>query len=300
MSDLISSGSNGIEKEVEALVQNQKCVVFMGSGLSIPPSAEWSKTVKKFAKDIGVHFHKGKEKEVIDECIEKNNIEFESKFSKEFPKDTATLRTAYVYLFQLNFKAWVTTNFDPWFHNITLGNKIETYKYPYVPMNNGISNGLFYIHGYFDSEGKNCLARDLVFGKKSFDEAYGSSSLLPGFLINLFTCENILFVGFDPTEKYISTIIENSNRIRENLIKKQIRTEISTPKRFIMKEIYTGTDTEKKKEWESKVDSYRSLDIIPFLYDPIDEGRSGLEKKFRNWVERSDRQLTPFKRVFEQ
>ncbi|MCJ7481974.1 MAG: SIR2 family protein [Thermodesulfovibrionales bacterium] len=299
MSDLISSGSNGIEKEVEALVRNRGCVIFMGAGLSIPPSGNWSSTAKEFAKYCGVRASKGKEKETIDKCIKKNPSKFDDKFRDLFQKDNAAQRTAYTYLIKLHFKAWVTTNFDPWFHNNTPGSNINfCKKYPDISMNTGLSNRLFYIHGYFNSEDKNCFAKDMVFGKRSFKEAYGPDSLLPGFLLNLFTYENVIFVGFDPSEEYIRDVIERSNHIRGK-IQRQTGVGITT-KRYIMWKICEGISDKDREEWKLKISLFNSLEIIPFLYNPIEKDHRGLETIFRNWVGKFVGSPAPFESDFAQ
>jgi hypothetical protein len=303
MYDLSFSKPSEIESEVQKIIRDQKCVIFVGAGLSKPPSEDWSHAVKEIAKDCGVNYREGKEKEVIDECIEGNLERYEKIFREKFRKDNVALRTAYSHLIKLDFKAWITTNFDPWIHNQTQGSPIKKcVKYPnfsvnYISKKEG--SCLFYLHGYFDSDDNECFAKDMVFGKKSFEEAYGPNSLLPGFLLNLLTYENVLFVGFNPCEEYIKDLIERSNRIRKK-IGSQIGI-ILRNKRYIMLAECKSNDELKIEEWRLKIEEFKTLELIPYIYDPIDEkDHRGLEPVFRNWVLQIIGPPAPFKTGLDQ
>ena len=194
----------------------------------------------------------------------------------------------------------LTTNFDPWLHQHS---RQEHYKrchvYPDLPLKDGLQGGIYYIHGYFDSEREDATIRSLVFGKESFHKAY-MRSLLPGFLLNTFTYETILFVGVDPTEENIYKIIRQSISIRSDVRTIQ-ESQSEMPKRFILLPEQSGLSGKTLALEDSRISSLRSLEIEPLFYCKKADDYRGLEELLYRWVEEGDirNRLAPFKTGFD-
>src|SRR5205085_3438139 len=104
---------------------------------------------------------------VVDNCISINETGCNEALRAKLPAHVATSRTAIGYVLRLPFKALITTNFDPW---IRQQSRMEKYKvthvYPHLPLNDGLGNRIYYIHGFFDSEEPTSSIVKLVLGKK--------------------------------------------------------------------------------------------------------------------------------------
>ncbi|MCX5885233.1 MAG: SIR2 family protein [Proteobacteria bacterium] len=294
----LPTGTNP-EIEAERLVLNGCYVAFIGAGMSNPPGKQWRETVHDIARRCNVKTNNKTLYDLIDECQEANSIEYERAFRELVPKHVPTSRTALNYLLRLPFKSYVTTNFDPWLHNLSTSTNIErVHAYPDLPLHKGLSKAIYYLHGYYDSDDSMCDPKRLVFGTKTFEQAYGYESLLPGFLLNLFTYEHILFLGFNPSEKNISDLLKKANSIRKSFI--DVRN-LKKPKRYIFFPLFNVSDKEKQAKWDAEIEQLTSLEIIPILYEAEGEDYIGLEKILYNWVQHGElkNRPAPFKAGFD-
>ena len=291
-------GKTNTIDEAKKLVLGGRCVAFIGAGLSIPPGGGWKDIVKTFASRCNVDFNNQDLPKVIDECFDTKPSEYKKVFQELFPKHTSTSRTAINYLPRLPFKAFITTNFDPWLRNLFRASDIVgVYSYPDIPMTKGLSKNVYYIHGYYDSTRNDFNHENLVFGERSFLCAYGTESLLPGFLLNLFVYENVLFIGFDPSEENISRILEKSEKVKVRLKE----NDFKKPKRFLLWPAFTQATEQPKGEYEARIKNFQSLGIDPIIYDYKGEDYRGIEEILYSWVEQSEikNRPAPFKSGFD-
>lgn len=290
-----------LEDQVKQHVFSGKCVAFLGAGVSIPPGKNWQATVREIALRCGVSVdHERELPEIIDKCLKKDEDACNQACRTLFPKHVAESRTAMDYLLRLPFKAILTVNFDPWLHQHS---RRENYKrchvYPDLPLKDGLQGGIYYVHGYFDSEDKDATIRSLVFGKESFGRAY-SRSLLPGFLLHVFTYETVLFVGMDPTEENISELIYKSIGIRNDVRASQ-QSQVETPMRFVLWPDPSDLAGEERNIEENKISEIKSLDIELHPYKRKADDYRGLEKLLYSWVQEGDirNRPAPFKTGFD-
>ncbi len=289
------------EAEAKKLVLTGECVAFVGAGVSIPPGKNWSDTVRCVATRCGIPIEGNMSlPEIIDKCLDKDEVTCNQACRELFPRHIASSRPATSYLLRLPFKAILTTNFDPWLQQHS---RRESYQrchiYPDLPLHYGLKDGIYYLHGYFDSENMHATVRALVFGEQSFREAY-DSSLLPGFLLNVFTYETVLFVGVDPTEQYLSKLLQQSIGIRKRIASDHITTSVP-PKRFILWPTPIGTSPEQHAQENAAISAIRSLEITPILYDRKKSDYRGLEELLFSWIREGDlkNRPAPFKTGFD-
>src|SRR5262249_46338522 len=157
---------------------------------------------------------------------------------------------------------------------------------PNLPLNAGLDHGLYYLHGYFNSDESSASVRTLVFGERSFEEAYGDS-LLPGFLLSVLVYSNILFIAFNPLESHIALLLARSARIRRRIAANTPDVG-STPARFILRPNRTGLGPEEQAKEDDTLRQLRTLEITPILYDRKGEDYRGLEMLLYGWVEEGD------------
>jgi hypothetical protein len=285
MSELDLKGN--LEEFKKILLYEKNCIAFLGAGISKPPSGTWTETVYDIARYCQIN-SEGEVKEIIDKCAEKKPVEFDKKMRELFPKHPAVARSAINHILRLPFEGYVTTNFDPWFQVLSTRDVIDKYYiYPSIPFHEGISKKLYCIHGVFDSEDSNSKTNDLVFGKKSFEEAYGMESLLPGFLLNLFIYNNVLFIGFNPREEYISGILQRANRIRTNLLRYGIKN-INPFRRFVLWDFDEEMIADKKEKWKSEIEGFIALELAPVIYHRRGADYHGLEEILYSWIKEGD------------
>ncbi|TKJ41196.1 hypothetical protein CEE37_05895 [candidate division LCP-89 bacterium B3_LCP] len=256
----------------------RKCVVFIGAGLSIPPGKRWDKLVREIATKCVVEVQSKTNKQIIDDCLLKPDA-YKKAFRELFPKYQAACRTALPYILHIEFKAYITTNFGPYLRNLASSRDINrVHVYPDLPLNHGLSKAIYYIHGCYDSEDPNSDPEQLIFGFQSFEDGYGSPSLLPGFLLSLFTYENILFLGFDPLEEKIRAILEESIEVRKSVWQTNSKHGNTGPKRYVLWPSPLIDNAGERAKLESTIEEFKALDLDPITYDPIYEDYSGLEK----------------------
>jgi len=279
-----------LEGDARDLVLKGDCVAFIGAGMSNPPGRQWKQLVEDIASRCGVKVEDQPLPEIIDLCQEGNPNQYEKALREQLPKHVARSRTALNYLLRLPFKAFVTTNFDPSLRNLSTTDVVERVQvYPDLPLNKGLSKAIYYIHGCYDSEDHRSNPQPLVFGAKEFEQAYSSESLLPGLLLNCFTYEHIVFLGFDPSERHVADLLNKANAVQtsiiggENVVPNTVRR-----RRFLFWPSFDGCDEEKQAEWDAQIEGFRALDITPIIYDPEEADHRGLERILYGWVERGD------------
>lgn len=213
-----------LESDARDLVLKGDCIAFIGAGMSIPPGQQWRGLVEDIARRCSLKVEDQSLPEIIDLCREGNPNQYEKALREQLPKHVARTRTALNYLLRLPFKAFVTTNFDPYLHNLSMSDAVErVHVYPDLPLHKGLSKAIYYIHGCYDSEDHCSYSRPLVFGAKEFARAYSSESLLPGLLLNIFIYEHIVFLGFDPSERHLTDLLIKATQFgyRSLVVKKE-------------------------------------------------------------------------------
>lgn len=281
------------EQEAKRDVLEGRCVAFIGAGISIPPGRDWDGLVKEIADRCKIAFDgRTSLPSIIDQCIESDESTCNEACRELLPRHVATSRTAMNYLLKLPFRAILTTNFDPWLQQQSWSMRYKRYHiYPDLPIHNGLKDGLYYIHGFFDSINRDANIRSLVFGEQSFREAY-EKSLLPGFLLNVFTYETILFIGINPTEKYLSRLLRASIDIRKK-ISTNFRQANTLPKRYILWPVSGEASLEESEIEKRTISETLSLDVTPIIYDKKMSDYRGLEEFLFNWTQEGDIKSRP-------
>lgn len=279
------------QEQLKDLVLQKKCIAFIGAGFSIPPSKAWQPLVKKIAQECGIPYDPDDIYHVIDACIELNERACNETLRHELPLYIPGTRNAIPELLNLQFKAILTTNFDPWIWREANRNGYpQFYVYPTLP---GLREGMFYLHGQFNSESPNSSISKLVFGEKSFKEAY-DNSLLTGLLMNLLVYERIAFISFNPLEEHFVKLIKKSNHIYKYLMNEKGQSAPG-PRHFCLwpapnRQYMTD---EEIAENRIRLREIESLEIAPVIYPMEGKDHRGLERLLHNWREQGDPDFRP-------
>ena len=236
--------------------------------------------------------------EIVDRCLEQNEAACDAFMREELPKHHSASRTLLSYVLRLPFVAILTTNFDPWLRQQTRANEFgECYVYPGLRLSGGIRKAIFYLHGIFDSDDPNAGVRRLVFGTESFREAY-SDSLLPGFLLDVLTFRNVLFIGFNPREEHFAELLRRSSRVRRRLADPASGV---LPKRYVLWEAPALSSRLDQARHDAVMAEFQALEVTPCLFDPMGSDRRGLERLLYGWVEEgsADKRPAPFATGFD-
>jgi len=274
------------------LVLEGRCIAFLGAGISYPPAPLWAELVDQMVTRCGISERSGTLPEVVDRCIGKDREECNRTLRDELPKYSPILRTAVTSMMRLPFRAILTTNVDPWVRQQTIAERHRAcFVYPDLPLGDGIGNRkLYYLHGLFDSDDKDSCITKLVFGESSYEEAY-EESLLGGFLLNAFTYENVLFVGFNPRERWLTSLLRRSRQIQVKI--SAARGLAQDRKKFIF---YPAPDSSVQAEHArqiAEIAELEALGLVPVFFDKGDNLWKGLDRMLTTWVEEGDAKNRP-------
>lgn len=282
-------------EKIKRLVLEHECVAFIGAGLSRPIARNWKKLVHTIANGVGVGMNESSLTKVIDQCITKNEPKTTEILRSELPKYPSLVRSAIVEILQLHFKAILTTNFDPWIQNAsdqTQLDKVHAYPdLPSIPLSS--PPRLYHLHGLLDSKNANVSAKDVVFGERTFDEAYHGDSLLPGFLLNVLLYEHVLFMGFNPTEPNFKSLLESSNRIRSKWFEREGIGQMD-PRHYCL---WPHPESMSKKEEQAQakdmIEEIKAMGIVIIPYRMEGNDHRGLDSLLHSWREAGDPQSRP-------
>jgi len=250
--------------------ENSAPVVFIGAGLSHPPYPLWEDLIQHLAKKIG---YPERRKLIGDPLVaarilhEHDEHAFKQAIIDDFcpDPDPTKCSPALRNIARINFKAFLTTNFDRIIEAaFTLENR-DCSGYYSSESNSRLlsslccSQKLFFLHGRVDEQPSQKL--EVVFTKEEYDKAYfGAKGHVGTFLFDVFAHNNVIFTGFS-LNKYepVNYVLQAILRIREKF----------------------GIEASKKK-WRILLptEETRDSDFLPHIeviyFDKVDESFSGL------------------------
>lgn len=194
-----------VPTELWTLIEKGNCVAWVGSGLSkIVGYLGWPETINELCSACGVQELTSSEEESPDklidkaeDCKEANLNAYEETLARLFGEPVVKTRRAFHLLMQLEFKAYVTTNFDPLLSNagaIHERNVLRSYPDLPITMLEKAKCPIFYIHG-LARQGSQAKGDNLVLARSDFRKAYEEPGSVSGFLKQLLTYYPVVFLG---------------------------------------------------------------------------------------------------------
>ncbi len=280
------------------LVLTGDCAGFIGAGLSIPPCPTWKESVKRLCEACGCPELPPEEASdgdtlmrKADECSRTNPVGYRKAIADIFSSRPTETRKGYNYLVRLPFQMLLTTNFDLSLRDAARREDYgNVYVYPHIPLRLSYNGrAIYYLHGCLGASPAGD-SDEVVFGLQAFDRAYGDDSLLPGFLLQVLTYEDIVFLGCSLAEKRLCRTLVTSLHIGG-------RVE-STPTRYALvpreEPRYGGVSEEKCRLIEANDDQrLLSLGIVAVRYERGGDDHRAIEMILEDWMREAGRDKAP-------
>jgi hypothetical protein len=257
-------------------------VAWIGSGLSAGAYKSWAEIVCELCTACAVSPLDTKEEppasvlvDKAEECKKKEPAIYDGVLEREYGRPVSGDRLAYGLLKKLPFAAYVTTNYDPL---LAFGMRAGTvYAWPWLPAKYlAIRGSVFYLHG-MARDGTKPKVRDLVLARSDFDRAYGTR-MLPSFLVQLLTDNDVLFLGCTLREPELQAILYEMKKVYA-----QLRESVPTwrePELYALRnQIYESTDTmpfiRARSETGERLETelLNNLGVAVIRYPTVDEHR---------------------------
>jgi len=289
-SDLYNSSEY---KNLQRLIIDGSCVVFVGSGLSVGIYPSWEDLIKLICDRCGIEGIRAGQNVSGELLLEKadeakiKNIKLYNQVLKDIFRPVVNRREAYELLMRSRFKFYMTTNFDPLLANETRKPEYEcggVYCYPDLPYRS--NRAVYYIHGIVRHDDRS--EPNIILGKKDFDVGYSSKRTLYSFLHQIFTYESVLFIGCRLREPQLREIFRICHETRKEI---ESFHNVTGPTRYILlpytfKRITSFTNVKRDENAEEQETSrFQELGITEIRYDPKDGQHSGLEELLRDWCQ---------------
>lgn len=253
--------------------EDARPVVFIGAGLSCPPYLLWNELIEHLA-EITNYIEKEKLKGnplKATQALQKYNPEgFREALVEMFSKDPDDCSPALREVVRINFKAFLTTNFD---RSIETAFAFEDRACPgyYSSDSNSRllsslcrSQNLFYLHGRVDRNPSQRL--EIVFTEDEYDQAYFRHNGHVGtFLFDVFSQNSVIFTGFSLNKhEPVNYVLQAILRIKE----KFNITNISQDWKILL-------PNGEKRDPEFS-DQLEQAKVGTILFDKVDASFSGL------------------------
>ncbi len=219
-----------VDDEKEALFQairGGSCVAFVGSGPSRSAYPRWPDLVDRLCGACGVEPLTAEGREDADillgkaeECREANEAAYCDVLTAAFGTEVYDIPRIYSQLAKLQFRSYVTTNFDPMLRTAldSIPEKCDgVYVYPDLPVQKIGRGRLFHIHGLM-APGAVLNVDRIVLAKADFERAYSHEySMVRSFLAQLFTYNSCCFIGIGLREPELRRLFLACAAVRRKL-----------------------------------------------------------------------------------
>jgi len=207
-------------------------VVFIGAGLSIPPYKTWPALIDELKQALGFEGElPNNPLRAAQQLYEYDAIGLENHMKRIFGPEPDDCRSALQDIASIDFKAFVTTNFDQTIgHAFAYANRsaIRPLAYP-VTIQASLcqSQSITCVHGLIADNFKSL--NDIIFHESAYQRSYGSDGRLAAFMFDLFTSNNVLFTGYglgaDEPLNYVLRsvlrVVEQSSEIFQTEIRRK-------------------------------------------------------------------------------
>ncbi len=297
-------------RELVEQVNSRRCVVFVGSGLSMDQYPSWSYLVGDLCEACGLpseaaEARKTRDPDVLprlaDAAHDRDSGAYNRKLDEIFGGRVTGTRAAYSLLARLPFASYVTVNLDPLLayegmkpeHGIC---GIRTL--PSLHVHELAARCIFYVHGYIRDD-RSSAEHPVVLRQTEFMRAYDvSQSMLPGFLQQLLISYPVLFIGMGLGEPQLKRVFEICRDLRRG-----IETEygVAAPGRYVLRpmafrpeENLGSRATRRDEATESEEDRlFKEIDVKVVRYHQRDNRHSGIEEILEEWCDLSPPSIEP-------
>lgn len=244
-------------------------IVFIGAGLSIPPYKTWDGLLQDLESAMGYEASdKSNPIQAAQEVFDQNPEKFMQSLVSIFAPLPSECRPALREIANIDFKAYLTTNFD---QTLELAFKCArktpavTQVYPALQASLCDHGALHYIHGRVSAQTNKPHA--IVLHKESYENAYSETGLLPNYLFDIFYSNDVIFTGYGL----------NKNEPINHILKAVLRTIKFLRKRLSISEKERKIILPSDCDDPELIQRLNELNIEILNYDKIDDDHSGLD-----------------------
>ncbi len=233
--------------DLKHAILSEKCVAFLGSGVSAGCYDNWPDLVNGLCERCGSN-HRVRIDSLPEtfldaaqhakDCSKKSYYEF---LGDRLGRSADRARLLYDVLLALPFECYLTVNLDP-----LLALKARTasrpcspkppYAYPALDRKTMTDRTIHYLHGMI-SEGNTPAEGTIVLARDEFEQAYAPNSSLMNLLVSTLDNEPIAFIGCrlrEPVMEHVFRICRDNQQSRMRAMTESRGPESSPPPQFIM------------------------------------------------------------------
>ncbi len=277
-------------QDLIAAVRSEKCVAFIGSGVSADSYPSWHELITELCERCGITRHVTRDtpadelQAAAQDAKTLDEEAYHAFLTDRFGSLPPTIPRLYDVLLELTFSSYLTTNFDRVLaYKSSLARRRcneRVYAYPSLDRKAMNSRSVHYLHGRI-TNGPGPVKHTIVLARDEFKAAYGSNSNLMNFLVETLVQDPLVFIGCtlrEPQMKEVFRICRDNQLERQRANQGLGLPRGNSPKRFIFLppttiETRNGCDDALDSEVEQRREDeqYRSMGIEPVRYSA--EGR---------------------------
>jgi hypothetical protein len=219
---VIDPAQNSINRNaLKAAIAKGECVAFIGAGVSAPDYPLWPRLIDELCSDFKLSETELKNCDSMQraEVIQnKDPQKYYAKLKDIFDrKKTINSEYRYHLLKRIGFYSYYTTNFDPLMIDVfSLHENVAYSCYPGINCADHKQNGLYYLHGRIDPD-RPTDPISIVLANSEYQRAYATASLLPGFVLHMFTRYSVCFVGCSFADENMRELLRICREVKTSL-----------------------------------------------------------------------------------
>ena len=267
MNDLNKQAAESI---VQMLEPNPP-VIFIGAGLSIPPYKPWDDLLEQLSQNMGINVTNTQNHILAAQKLYESNPEhYLDALKSIFAEVPKICRDALRDIVTINFKAFLTTNFDRTiefaFHWANRGFSLPL-VYPNLQVSLCRDQNIHFVHGRLSEDSKE--ANEIVFHKETYYNAYYSENkLLARYFFDVLADNDVLFTGFRLSES------EPLNHVFQSVIRTMEITPIPGRSwKILLPKGHSDSNLEKR---------LNKLKVEVIRYDKMNDDYEGLDEVWRH------------------
>ncbi len=215
MNDLNKQAAESIVQ----MIEHHDPIIFIGAGLSIPPYKSWMVLLDQLSKKMKIKIKNTQDPILAAQELYENDPEkYLNALKRIFAEVPKSCRDALRDIATINFKAFLTTNFDRTiefaFHWANR-NFSPPLVYPNLQVSLCRDQNIHFVHGRLSEDSKE--ANEIVFHKETYYNAYYSENkLLARYFFDVLADNDVLFTGFRLSESEpLNHVFQSIIRTRE-------------------------------------------------------------------------------------
>ena len=265
-------------------IWDDQCIAIIGAGVSAKDYPPWNRLVAALQDRCRVRTEDSKSThplDVLEAAKEKDPDEYFRVLDNIFGRRTnPSSASRYHMLARINFRSYVTLNFDPLLlDTMDLHRNVTVSEYPTLKNQHHGSGELFYLHGRLGPDRPAAKSR-IVLTRSEFRQAYDPfKERLHSFLQQTMLDHNVCFIGCNPAETHLAYLLKACKKFCQT---EHGLNDPARPKWFLLSH----------GEGASPPDLHE-CGISVVSYPMGDQNYSGLDHVLQYWAKKAEPKVRP-------